>query len=150
MCSRLINLPLNLESGGSDVDPGTLPLISQLTHMWLFVSNRAMEHQLVDFIWTNGRDVWCQFSFWFLLLSQLGESLLLYNLRFYSRIEHESSKWGALKRCCWFRPASTWRDCMWPSQVFKHGAWTHRHSQLCFYQSDLHVCFPVMHERICF
>lgn len=27
----------------------------------------------MDFIWTNGRDVWCQFSFWFRLLSQLGE-----------------------------------------------------------------------------
>lgn len=76
VCSRLINLTLNLECGWRDVDPGALPPLWELTHMWLLVCNRAMERQRVDFMWSNEGDVWCQFSLGFLpLLSYLGVCL---------------------------------------------------------------------------
>lgn len=158
MCSRLINLPLNLESGRSDVDPGTLPLLRELTHMWLFVSTRAMVHQLVDFMWTNGGDVWCQFSFFVpFLLSQLGAVLVTAPSCGFQSIHCCSTISGfireqnmSLEALLWSqdRSVSALRDCVWTRQVFKHGAWTR--TQPAVLLSVRPPCLlPATHKQVC-
>lgn len=39
-CGRTINPVLYLDRGGSDVDPGSMPRLRELSHMRLFVSKR--------------------------------------------------------------------------------------------------------------
>lgn len=48
--SRTIHRSQNLELRGHDVDPGALPLVWELSHLWL--QDREMDHQLVESTWS--------------------------------------------------------------------------------------------------